>query len=275
MASAAGKIFFRNGIIHDTAVFAEIYREEPPAVYEVLRIIGGRPLFAKEHYQRLLGSLATLGEKAPLTYEEFRDIICDLSAKNRMPDYNCRLVITGFSSDQTPDIYLFLIPTSYPTGEQYQNGVATDLLPAVRKDPHSKIWNQELRDAADKKIHEEGLFEVILTDPENCITEGSRSNIFFLRGNTVYTTPADAVLLGVTRTRILEACISSGLSVREEIIRTKDLPSFESAFLSGTSPKVLPVASIGSISMDVHHPLLRIIMELYDRVCEASFADEE
>ena len=40
----------------------------------------------------------------------------------------------------------------------------------------------------------------------NEITEGSRSNIFFLKDETLVTAPDNAVLNGITRKHILEIC---------------------------------------------------------------------
>ena len=49
--------------------------------------------------------------------------------------------------------------------------------------------------------YKEDLFEAILVNEEDQITEGSKSNIFFLKSNStggeVWTSPADGVLLGV------------------------------------------------------------------------------
>ena len=105
------------------------------------------------------------------------------------------------------------------------------------------------------------------------VTEGSRSNIFFLRGDEVFTTPSEAVLLGVTRQKILEACAAAGIRVTERYTSREEIGTYEAAFVSGTSPKVLPIASAGPVQMDPQHALLRRIMKLYDEICEESLAE--
>ncbi|MBO6164436.1 MAG: aminotransferase class IV [Lachnospiraceae bacterium] len=290
MPVAEKSYYYENGVFEKTEQFAERYHENGPAVYEVIRLVGGRPLFPEEHYERLLGSLEKIERKTaqkpeissgivassgiapgtcPLSAEEFSRIMCRLAEINGITDMNCRLVITNFERE-TPDVYLFLLPTHYPSEEQYAQGVRTDLLPAVRKDPHAKIWNQSLRTAADKKIAEEGLFEVILVDEQGRVTEGSRSNILFFRGDRVYTTPDEAVLLGVTRTRILEVCRGAGIPVEQVYVKAEEIGTYEAAAVCGTSPKVLPISAVGEVQMNVNHPLLRRVMALYDQVCERS-----
>ena len=102
------------------------------------------------------------------------------------------------------------------------------------------------------------------------ITEGSRSNIFFIRGNEAYTTPSEAVLLGVTRTKVIAACEDAGIKVNEVYTSKDEIGSYEAAIVCGTSPKVLPIADFGGIAMDTKQPTLRRIMALYDEVCENS-----
>ena len=55
-----------------------------------------------------------------------------------------------------------------------------------------------------------------------------------------------------------------GIRFHEVPINASDIGSFDAAFISGTSPKVLPIASIGEETYDVNDPLLRDIMRWYD-----------
>ena len=111
---------------------------------------------------------------------------------------------------------------------------------------------------------------MILVDEQGRVTEGSRSNILFFRGDRVCTTPDEAVLLGVTRTRILEACRGVGIPVEQVYVKAEEIGTYEAAAVCGTSPKVLPICAVGEVKMDVNHPLLRRVMALYDQVCEKS-----
>jgi branched-chain amino acid aminotransferase len=105
---------------------------------------------------------------------------------------------------------------------------------------------------------------VLLVDRNGQITEGSRSNVFFIKDGEVFTAPADKVLLGVTRSKIIEIIKGMGVRLHEEAVSAGDIGSFDAAFISGTSPKVLPIASTGSTEFDVNDPILRKVMEKYD-----------
>ena len=55
-----------------------------------------------------------------------------------------------------------------------------------------------------------------------------------------------------------------GIAVHEDPIPDSSVADFDAAFISGTSPKVLPIASLGDVTYDVNDPLLRHLMDWYD-----------
>ena len=254
--------FMINWQLYPSSDFSRLYRVMEPSCYEVIRVIGGRPLFLGEHYGRLTATAESIGQTLPFSRSELDGQISRLAEANGVRDYNVRLICNDF--DRGWKTYLFFTPTSYPTAEMYEKGVATDLMISVRENPHAKIINQSLRDRADALMAERGLYEAVLVNEKGEITEGSKSNLFFIRDGLLCTSPADGVLLGVTRQRILRLAGADGIPVREEVIRADGLARYRAAFISGTSPKVLPIASVGEVAMDVSDPVLRRIMDLYD-----------
>ena len=105
---------------------------------------------------------------------------------------------------------------------------------------------------------------MLLVNRDGVITEGSRSNVFFVKNGEIYTSPTDAVLPGVTRTVIIRILEDAGIPLHYCAITQDMLTGFDAAFISGTSPKVLPVANIGDIAYDVDNPVLRSLMARYN-----------
>ncbi len=239
-----------------------------PSAYEVIRIMNGRPLFLEEHYARLCATLKSIGEEVPFSAQELRKDIDSVVLANNVSNHNVKIVINEFKKKAGPDVNIFLIPTSYPTEEMYAKGVPTDLFVATRNNPQAKIIDDDLRSRENAFIKENNLFEALLVNEKNEITEGSRSNIFFIKSGEVFTSPADGVLLGITRQRILRLCKAAGINVNESRIAVSALSTYDAAFISGTSPKVLPISRIGDVKMDVNNPLLRKIIKLYDQEIE-------
>ena len=230
-----------------------------PSVYEVFRLIDGHPQFLAEHFTRLENSLGSIGMAVPFTMEELEKSISALVTEGKIRNHNLKLDV-----DISGHGMLYMSPTHYPDAEKYAKGVNTELFHRERKNPHIKMMDLELRDATDAVIKEHNLFEVILVDRGGQITEGSRSNVFFIKNGEVYTSPLHQVLPGVTRGKIIEIIQSKGIPFHEEPILASEVGSFDAAFISGTSPKVLPIATIGEFAYDVNEPLLRDIMKWYD-----------
>lgn len=236
------------------------------SVYEVLRLIDGKPIFLSEHYERLTKSLAGIGMKVPFTEEELAQDIDSLAKENHIVNHNIKMEV-----DVGGHSIMYLAPTHYPPAEQYETGVRTDLFNAERNNPNIKMMDVSLRDATNAEIKAKKLYEVLLVDRDGNITEGSRSNVFFIKGAKVFTSPAANVLLGVTRRMIIqiirELSDEQGIELCEVPVHTSMLEDFDAAFISGTSPAVLPIAEIGDRHYDVNNELLRTIMQRYDELC--------
>lgn len=231
-------------------------------IYEVIRIIDGKPLFLEAHFERLAKTLELQGAPGLLTSEDFAQSMSDFIVSERIVNDNVKFILR-LDADSVASEFEH-IHKHYPTAEEYADGVPTDLLVAMRDNPHAKIHNQSLRDMSDKMIKDNGLFEVILVDDTGFITEGSRSNIFFVKGKALYTSPADGVLLGVTRQEIIGVCEANGIDVIEAPIKASSIDDFDAAFVSGTSPKVLPISRVGNVVYDVKQDTLRVVMNLFD-----------
>jgi branched-chain amino acid aminotransferase len=105
---------------------------------------------------------------------------------------------------------------------------------------------------------------------DNCITEGSRTNIFFIRENRLFTAPDKLILSGITRKHILELCRENNIEVRYECVKANETDQYESAFMTGTSPVVLPFSSINDVKYRVDHPFIGMLRELYLTKAEES-----
>jgi branched-chain amino acid aminotransferase len=95
------------------------------------------------------------------------------------------------------------------------------------------------------------------------ITEGSRSNIFFVRRNTLVTAPDNLVLSGITRKHILDICTIEKIRIEFRSISVDELSGYESVFMTGTSPVVLPFCCIEEKSFNAGLPLMAKLRELY------------
>jgi branched-chain amino acid aminotransferase len=78
------------------------------------------------------------------------------------------------------------------------------------------------------------------------------------------------VLSGITRRYVTEIIRSEGIPLVTDAVREDGMTGFRSAFLTGTSPMVLPVRSIEGHRFDVANKLTLRLRELYSEKVESS-----
>lgn len=268
MKECHGNNFVLNGELQPTEIFDNSLVYEGESVYEVLRVVKGLPLFFSDHAGRLATSAMLQGKKMLADADTLRQNIILLLQTEKSKDINLKIVF-NFGKKESNWLLYFIEPL-YPTAEQYRKGVRGMLFHAERKVPESKVINHKLRSEIYHKLILDGAYEALLVDNNGCITEGSRSNIFFIKGNTLFTAPEKAVLNGITRRHIIEICRESGVEVQFTCIKEKKISEFDSVIMTGTSPVVLPFYVIDSTRFSVSHNLIALLRNIYLVKAEAS-----
>lgn len=237
-------------------------------LYEVIRITEGIPVFIEDHLDRLYHSAQLTGTKLLPDSNSLAAMIKEYISSQNQAAGNIKLSFSFTNSASEPRCELNFIPHYYPNQDEYMKGVKVGLLKAVRPIPHAKVQNSGIRERANQAISDNGVFEVLLIDSEGSITEGSRSNVFFIKNETLYSTPVENILQGITRLKVMQICENAGIQVIESAIPLNSLDQYEAAFLTGTSPKILPISSIDNIIYKTDLPLLIKLQELYDKMIE-------
>jgi branched-chain amino acid aminotransferase len=130
------------------------------------------------------------------------------------------------------------------------------------------LLQTSLRESINLIIENEKTYEAILVNSLGEVTEGSRSNLFMIMTNSVVTPLSDNILPGITRKYILQVCLTLNISCIQRKVLKEEMFSMQALFITGTSPKVLPVNSICDHKFEVNHPLLRKIMKEFDKLIE-------
>ena len=97
---------------------------------------------------------------------------------------------------------------------------------------------------ASQKATEENAAEAILVR-DGMITEGTHTNFFAVKNETLFTAPKSKLILeGITRKVVLELCEKFKIDFHEEFINKDDLKSFDEFFITSTTKEITPVTSI-------------------------------
>ncbi len=147
----------------------------------------------------------------------------------------------------------------------YRNGVFVQLFKWVRESPEAKIWRSDYKARVAQVLAETGAYELLLVDDQECVTEGSRSNVFWVRDDSILTAPDHVVLGGITRKYVVEACHELGLRLDMTALPITHIESCQACFLCGTSPKVLPIGKVGDVEFkSAENALVQKLMSTFD-----------
>ncbi len=249
----------------DMDIFNRITQQ---SVYEVIKIVDGLPVFFEEHMERMRRSAELLKISLPKSDEEVRKEIRLLVEKNHCKNINVKLIQTRVGGENYFLTY-FIASESLSRGE-YARGIHVILFQGERIKPHVKTVGSSFRERVEAARVRTGAYEALLVDDQGNITEGSRSNIFFLKNDRLLTPPAGTVLLGVTRNHVMNLCKSLNLQVFEELLQREEIGAISGAFITGTTVDIAPIRSIDDHTISsMENQQIQEIMRLYSEEVQA------
>lgn len=268
MENIRGNTLVINGQTADVSGYAP----DPSAdlYYEVIRVIEGKYLFLEDHLERLQYSCKNRISEYPGTpyiISQLKQLI-EIS---EIREGNVRLLLY-YHSGQV-NVSCFFISHFYPLEEEYSHGVKVRSFGFERPDPNIKLWNEAFRKRVNQFIRDEQIYEAILVNEEGMLTEGSRSNLFFLdKQNRIITAPTKQVLPGITRKYVFQICNDLGLQIIEEAVSLSNISAMHACFISGTSPKVLPIHQLDNTTYNVGHSFIQKIGRAFNELVLASLS---
>lgn len=266
-----GRFFFLDGNIvpagaNDDVAYGDV------AFYEVIRTRNGVPIFFDDHMNRLRDGISTRYDLQEDIAGEVRSGLRALVSHENLDEINVRVTVTFTGRDHS--LHICYIPSSYPSESMISEGVPLILYHAERFDPGVKMLNNRLRLSVNEELARRKAYEALLVNRDGQITEGSRSNIFFITGNgVIHTAPDSMVLSGITRRYVTEIIRSEGIPLVFEAAGEHETGRFRSAFVTGTSPMVLAVRSVENQVFDVSDPIIGRLREAYVATVERSISD--
>lgn len=263
-----GRYYFLDGNILPIDRDEEIDAGEV-SFYEVIRTRKGIPLFFDDHMKRLNDGISTRYDLKDDISELITDGLDALVRQESFTEINVRITVSFIGQEYS--VHICYIPSSYPDDETARDGVPLILYRAERFDPGVKLLNNRLRLSVNESLVKKKAYEALLVNNEGLITEGSRSNVFFVNAKGIlYTAPDRMVLSGITRKYLIDICHREGYELVFEAVKISDLPAFQSAFITGTSPMVLHVNRIEDHLFRIDNAIVKRLSLLYRQLADDS-----
>lgn len=222
-------------------------------VYEVIRIYKGSLHLLEPHLTRLYRSMDEIELTPSFSKAELITLLYDLIAKNQFEeDGTLYLQISRgvqsrshpFSYNTNPTVYGYITKKERPS-LWLEYGIRAISEPDVRwLRCDIKSLNLLPNVLANTKAERRGCKEALFIR-NGIVTEGSHSNFFFVKNGTLYTHPANHLILnGIVRQYVLSLANTLNIPVQEELFSVRDVYSADECFFTGTTMEIMPMTHL-------------------------------
>lgn len=215
-------------------------------VFDYLKVIGAKPVFLSDHLNRFFFSANEMRLSPVYSKNALETIISEMIEKNGKENCGIRITLTGGSSVDGYTIgksrlVITMHSLDWPPVTK-DSGIALSSVSHQRQLPHIKTIDYLFPIRMQPLLEAEGADDFLYYS-NGSITESPRANFFIVTKDNSVITPAENILKGVTRNKLIGA--SSGkYAIIEEAIRLEDALSAREAFVTSTTKGVMPVRAI-------------------------------
>lgn len=245
-------------------------------VYEVIKVLGGRPRDLERHLDRLERSLAALDIAPPMPRRALEAVLAQTLRRNPLIDSLLYIQITRgaaprnhlFPRHARPCLVVTVRRPAFPGPTERERGVKVITRPDLR-------WGRcDIKSICllpnilvRQEAAAQGCREAWLIDGAGHITEGSASNAYIVdSAGRLMTHPlGERILGGITRSVVLELARAEGIEVVERPFALEEARAASEAALSSTSSWLLPVTAIDGAAVGGGRPgpVVRRLMASY------------
>jgi branched-chain amino acid aminotransferase len=235
-------------------------------VFETALLHQGRYFRLANHLDRFAASAALMRLDLPPLHE-LHALATELAHRNRADRGTLRIILTRGAA--APTLLLTLTPPD--TVHHARAKLGWRLVTAATRRPSPAAVPAQLKALgrpwailARQEAAAAGADDVLLLTDSEIVCEGPSWNVFWRKGDVLYTPAVDAgVLAGITRATILELAPSTGLAVREGLFPRVELDGADEIFATMTSVGVVPVLSLDGRSLPSATPAAHSLRTLY------------
>jgi 4-amino-4-deoxychorismate lyase len=240
------------------------------AVFEAMRVYGGRPFRLHAHLDRLAASARAVG--LPLL-EGLEELATRAVAAAGGGDAVLRLICTrgrdepGREGPTEGGPAAFAICTDIPASfeDDRRRGLRVVLLttasdPLVRAAspwllPGVKSTSYATNMAAQRTARSRGADDAVLVGLGGELLEAPTASLWWRTGHTLFTPSLDlGILAGITRAVLADLARNLGFKVVDGVFTAEDLAAADEAFLSSSTREVMPVVEVDGAPVADGHP---------------------
>ncbi len=216
-------------------------------IFETMRACRQKIVYLDAHLKRLRQGAALISLKCPYQAAGLKKIIRRVVEMNGLAD--CQVRVSLWKAKANSGILITAGKYTPYTGQKYKSGfsacVSNYCQNAGAMLARLKNMNHLFYRLAGQEAGKKHCDEAIILNHQGCIAEASRSNIFFVKDNRLFTPALECGCLdGITRGVILDLAGKQQIKVCQGNFKLQDLYDSEEAFLTNSLMGVMPLASV-------------------------------
>ncbi|MES2437159.1 MAG: aminotransferase class IV [Patescibacteria group bacterium] len=221
------------------------------AIFDYAKVYNGKPFLLKEHIARFEQSAKKMGLIIPAAAPKIEKIIKELLTKNKIKDQNAgiRMILTGGTlveglsfNPAKPSFFILIEDLKDLPENLFEKGAALITHEHERMFSDIKTTNYITAVQLQKEKNKKKAVEILYLYNSK-VLECSTSNFFIVKKNKIYT-PAENILIGITRNHVIKLARNAGMSVVEKNISKREMLDADEAFITASNKEVLPIVHI-------------------------------
>lgn len=233
--------------------------------FETMRYYAGSFLRWDRHFQRLEDGLEYLGINPAFTADELMEQILKLIEANKLSKNEAMVRIQcwreggrGYATDSMDMGWMIQAGEAFSDSASLKLTVAeTRCIPSAALERKYKLSNglNYIKAAQEASLRQ--CEDSLMLTVDDVISETTTSNIFWVKGDTVYTPSIECDLLpGVTRELMLEVISTLGIHLEEGEFGLEGIQKAEAIFCTNSLIEVKEVSSLDDSIFEAGHPMV-------------------
>jgi D-alanine transaminase/branched-chain amino acid aminotransferase len=239
-------------------------------LFDYCRTYHGTPFMPDLYLSRFFCSATQMQMEVPLAKPQIKDIMDELLRLSGFPDVAFRLLLTGgYTPDGItpgqPNLAIMTENVAQVDESKFTQGIKVITHEYLRDMPEVKSTNYIRLILLAKEIQAQKAADV-LYHSHGEVSELSRSNLFFFKGDTLVT-PHQNVLKGITRRLVLEIALDN-FKIEQRTVTLPELLAADEVFTTGTTKKVMPIVQIDGHTVGRGKPgdRTRFLLDLFNKL---------
>jgi 4-amino-4-deoxychorismate lyase len=223
------------------------------AVFETLRVYGGRPFRLAAHLDRLAGSAAAIG-LSPVDRGVLEELTRQALDAAGVGDAVLRLVATPGAADAHGSALALVTPVPDYLEPLRRRGLRVVTLLGFRAEapwllPGVKSTSYAVNMAAEAEAQRRDADDAVFVDADDVVLEGPVTNVWWRQGERLFTPSLDlGILAGVTRATVMDLA-HGRWDVVEGRFAADELKGADEAFTSSSVRELMPIAAVDGLSL--------------------------